>query len=89
MARAARLISTFAMAAASASLLGWLVRQTPLFSALATWLLIAFCLMFVIAIALDDGAIAYLRCEPNAYYAGVFGSAFAILLGVMLVWLSN
>lgn len=88
MARAARLISTFAMAAASASSLGWLIRQSPLFHALAVWLLIACCLIFILALALDDGLIAHLRCDANAYYAGLGGSAAAILLGVMLVWLA-
>jgi hypothetical protein len=88
MAKAARFLATASITSAVASLLGWLVRQSPLFSGLAVWLVIGFVLILVALIALDDAAIAYLKIESTTYYGLVFSWAIAIILGVLLVWLS-
>lgn len=88
MAKAARFIAQIAIASAAASLLGWLVRQTPLFSGLAAWLGIAYVLTIAAAVALDDAAIAHLKLEPTAYYGLVIAGAIAIFLGGLLVWLN-
>jgi hypothetical protein len=88
MAKAARFLATASITSAVASLLGWLVRQSPLFSGLAAWLVITYVAVVVAAIALDDAAIAYLRIEPTTYYGSVFAGAIAIFLGGLMVWLN-
>lgn len=88
MAKAALFLTRAVTASAAASLLGWLVRQTPLFSGLAAWLVIVYVLVIAAAVALDDAAIAYLKIEPTTYYGLVFAWAISILLGGLLVCLN-
>ena len=88
MAKAARFIAQAAIASAAASLLGWLVRQSPLFSGLAVWLVIGYVITIAALIALDDAAIAYLKLEPTTYYGMVIAGGIAIFLGALLVWLN-
>jgi branched-subunit amino acid ABC-type transport system permease component len=88
MVKAARFIAQAAIASAAASLLGWLVRQSPLFSGLAAWLVIGYVITIAALIALDDAAIEYLRMEPTTYYGMVITWAIAIFLGALLVWLN-
>jgi hypothetical protein len=88
MAKAALFITRSVTASAAASLLGWLVRQSPLFSGLAAWLVIVYVLVIAAAVALDDAAIAHLKIEPTAYYGLVIAWAISILLGGLLVCLN-
>jgi hypothetical protein len=90
MAKVAFYLSLFCAGSATASLIGWLVALSPVFTALSFWLVFVLIAVMASLIVFDDGMRSLLAVEnENLYYGIVILSFLSILLGVSLIWICN
>jgi hypothetical protein len=83
----ARLAAIAGGTGAASSLLGWAVRL-PFFNGLAAWISVTYILALILALVLDDAAIAHLNTTPETYYGGLGLGFGAVLLGALLIWIT-